>query len=95
MESIKTSSKGQMVIPKAVREALGIHKGTELQVELLPDRAFRVSVRRTDQAAQVKALAGSLAHRNQQLTPAQEQAAILGTLRADDERTKGTGQHRR
>ena len=40
MESIKTSSKGQMVIPKSVREALGIHTGTTLQVELLPDRAF-------------------------------------------------------
>lgn len=95
METIKTSSKGQIVIPKSVRDALGIHTGTKLRVELLPDRAFKVSVTRTDQAAQVENLAGSLAHRSQHMTPAQEQAAILQAVRADDERTKGAGRHRR
>ena len=95
MESIKTSSKGQMVIPKSVREALGIHTGTQLQVELLPDRAFRVSVARTDQVAQVDALAGCLAHRGQAMTPTQEQAAVLQAVRSQDERTKGAARKRR
>ena len=33
MESIKASSKGQMIIPKPIREALDIRSGTQLEVE--------------------------------------------------------------
>ena len=94
MESIKTSSKGQMVIPKSVREALDIRTGTKLEVELLPDRAFKVSVRPGDQAGQVDELAGSLAHRGERLTPAQESAALLRAVQDADERTKGAARPR-
>ena len=78
-----------------IHSALAYYTGTRLQVELLPDRAFKVSVTRADHTDQVESLAGSLAHRNQQMAPAQEQAAILQAVRADDERTKGTARHRR
>ena len=39
MQPIRASSKGQIVIPKTIREALKISAGTELDVELLPDIA--------------------------------------------------------
>ena len=32
MESIRASSKGQMIIPKPIREALDIRRGTQLNV---------------------------------------------------------------
>jgi len=95
MESIKASSKGQMIIPKRVREALDIRSGTHLGVELLPGKAFKVTVTPTDHADRVKRLAGSLAHRAKRMTPAEEQAAILKAVQADDERTKRSGPHRR
>ena len=48
MESIKASSKGQMIIPKAIREALDIRSGTDLNVELDSATGFRVTVAPTD-----------------------------------------------
>ena len=94
MESIKASSKGQMIIPKPIREALDIRSGTELGVELLPNKAFKVSVKPTDRVEQVRRLAGSLAHRAKRMTPKQEEAALLAAVRADDERTKRHGRRR-
>ncbi len=75
MASTRASSKGQMVIPKAIREALDIRAGTELDVELVPGEGFRVKVRRADHVMQVRRLAGSLAH----------YATRRGSARADDE----------
>lgn len=95
MESIKASSKGQMVIPKAIREALGIHRGTKLNIELLPNRSFKVTVRASDHVAQVRRLAGSLAHRAKRMTSEEEQAVLLAAVRADDERIRRTGRRRR
>ena len=63
MDTIRASSKGQIVIPKAIREALDIRSGTELNVELLPGEGFKVTIRAADHAAQVARLAGSLAAR--------------------------------
>lgn len=84
----RTSSRGQMVIPKSIRQALGIGTGTELGIELLPGGAFMVSVVPTDQSAMVRRLAGTLAHRGRRQTARQEDAALLAAVRADDERTR-------
>ena len=35
---VKLSSKGQLVVPKEIREALGLHPGAELNVELVAGR---------------------------------------------------------
>ena len=94
MQSIKASSKGQMIIPKPIREALDIRSGTELDVELDPGRGFKVTLKPTNQVERVRRLAGSLAHRARRMTPAQEEAALLKAVRADDERTKGRGRRR-
>jgi len=63
VDTIRASSKGQIVIPKAIRDALDIRSGTELNVELLPGEGFKVTIRAADHAAHVARLAGSLARR--------------------------------
>ena len=94
MESIKASSKGQMIIPKPIRDALDIRSGTELNVELDPGKGFKVTLKPTDHATRVRQLAGSLAHRAKRMTAAQEEAALLNAVRADDERAKSPGRRR-
>jgi AbrB family looped-hinge helix DNA binding protein len=94
MESTRSSSKGQMVIPKLVREALGIRSGTELDVELLPGKAFKVSVRSADHAERVRRLAGMLAHRARRMSAAREKAAIMAAVLAEDQRTKRKARRR-
>jgi AbrB family looped-hinge helix DNA binding protein len=94
MESIRASSKGQMIIPKPIREALDIRSGTQLNVELDPGKGFKVTIKPTDRVERVRGLAGSLAHRAKRMTPAQEAAALLKAVRADDERTKSRGRRR-
>ena len=88
MESIKASSKGQMIIPKPIREALDIRSGTQLEVELDPGKGFKVRLKATDSVERVRQLAGSLAHRARPMTPEQQDAAFLKAVRADDERSK-------
>ena len=94
MESIKASSKGQMIIPKPIREALDIRSGTQLNVELDPGNGFKVTIKPTDHIERVRGLAGSLAHRAKRMTPAQEAAALLKAVQADDARTKNRGRRR-
>lgn len=94
MESIRASSKGQMIIPKPIRDALDIRSGTQLNVELDPGKGFKVTLKPTDRVERVRGLAGSLAHRAKPMTPAQEAASLLEAVRADDERTKNRGGRR-
>lgn len=94
MESTRASSKGQMIIPKPIRDALDIRSGTELDVELDPGKGFKVTLKPTDRVERVRRLAGSLAHRAKRMTPAQEDAALLKEVRADDERSKSRGRQR-
>jgi AbrB family looped-hinge helix DNA binding protein len=89
METIKTSSKGQIVIPKAIREALDIRSGTELSVELLPGEGFKVTVERAGHAAKVQALAGSLAKYATAGGAKSDEEALLRAVREDDARIRG------
>ncbi len=90
MDTIRSSSKGQIVIPKAIREALDIRNGTELNVELLPGEGFKVTIRTADHAAQVARLAGSLAPRGKKgrygALPDDEVVALA--VREDDGRVR-------
>ena len=94
MESTRASSKGQMVIPKAIRDALDIRTGTELRVELTGE-GFKVSVKPADRAAAVLRLAATLAHRARPITPEAERNALSTRLGADDERIKNAYRRRR
>lgn len=96
MESIKASSKGQMIIPKKVRDALDIRSGTELGVELLPDKAFKVTVKATDHVEQVRRLAGCLAHYAKGRGSARsDDEAILRAVAEDDARIRAYGKRSR
>ena len=99
MESTRSSSKGQMVIPKPVREALGIRSGTALDVELLPGKAFKVSIRSADRAAhaaRVRRLAGTLSPFARGRGSARaDDAAILRAVAEDDARSRASRARRR
>ena len=98
MESTRSSSKGQMVIPKPVREALGIRSGTALDVELLPGKAFKVSIRSSDRAdhvGRVRRLAGALAPFARGRGSARaDDAAILRAVAEDNARSRSSGASR-
>lgn len=96
MQTIKSSSKGRIVIPKAIREALAIRSGTELKVELLPGEGFKVTVAHAGHATKVKALAGSLAKYATAGPANSDQKALLHALREDDSRSRSRARpHRR
>lgn len=90
MDTIRASSKGQIVIPRAIRDALDIRSGTELNVELLPGEGFKVTIRAADHAAQVAKLAGSLAPRGKKGRYAglTDDEAIVLAVREDDSRIR-------
>lgn len=89
MESVKASSKGQMVIPRGIRQALDIRSGTQLLVELDPGKGFNVTLKPSDHAAQAKRLAGCLAHYAKERASAQsDDSAILRALAEDDARVR-------
>jgi AbrB family looped-hinge helix DNA binding protein len=97
METIRTSSKGQIVIPKAIREALDIRSGTELNVELLPGEGFKVTVHTADHATQVSQLAGSLARARKKVhrVPQTDDEAVLLAVNEDDRRIRAYARSRR
>jgi len=90
MDVIRASSKGQIVIPKAIREALDIRSGTELNVELLPGEGFKVTVQAADHATHVARLAGSLASRGKKGRYAglTDDEAVVLAVREDDDRSR-------
>jgi AbrB family looped-hinge helix DNA binding protein len=90
MDTIRASSKGQIVIPKAIREALDIRTGTQLDVELLPGEGFKVTVHSADHAEHVARLAGSLAPRGKagQYAGLTDDEAIELAAREDDDRVR-------
>ncbi|HKA41737.1 MAG TPA: AbrB/MazE/SpoVT family DNA-binding domain-containing protein [Burkholderiales bacterium] len=97
MDRIRTSSKGQIVIPKAIREALDIRSGTELDVELLPGEGFKVTLPAADHGAQVARLGGSLAARGRKDRYAglSDDEAIALAVKEDDVRVRAYAQRAR
>lgn len=83
-----------MIIPKRVRTALGLKQGTELAVELLPGGGFAARPKATDRAAQVRSIAGMLAHRGKRMSRARERAAIMAAVLAEDERSRRRARRR-
>ncbi|MBA3903625.1 MAG: AbrB family transcriptional regulator [Rhodocyclaceae bacterium] len=61
--TVSVSSKGQMVIPKEIRDALGIKPGMQLDVELSPDgNAVTLRPARAGSKQPVSRLFGVLKH---------------------------------
>jgi len=89
MDSIKASSKGQMVIPKPIREALDIRSGTELNVELMPGEGFKVTIKPADHVARARKLAGSLsAYGRGRGTARSDDEAVIHAVAEDDARIR-------
>ena len=90
MDTIRASSKGQIVIPKAIREALDIRSGTELNVELLPGEGFKVTLHAADHGVHVARLAGSLAPRGKggRYAGLSDDEAIALAAQEDDARVR-------
>ena len=58
--STKLTSKGQVVIPKPVRDRLRWRTGTRLEVEALADGTLRIPVQATYELAQAPEALGAL-----------------------------------
>jgi AbrB family looped-hinge helix DNA binding protein len=99
METVKTSSKGQIVIPKTIRERLNIREGTEMTAEVMPDQSVRLRVRdKGGRRERVAAIAGCLAagvRAQPRLSAEDEEAAIGRLIKRDDARTRRDWQARK
>ena len=96
MENTRVSSKGQMIIPKRVREALGLKQGTELAVELLPGGGFAARPKAPDLVAQVRSIAGMLSHWRKPKWPGlADDEAVLRMAAEDDARIRAYARKRR
>ncbi len=92
METVKASSKGQIVIPKAIRERLNIREGTEMTAEVMPDQSVRLRVRdkgrRRDRIAAVAGCLAAGVRARPRLSADEEEAAIGRLIRSEDARTR-------
>ena len=91
METTKLSSKGQMIIPKRIRDQLALKPGADLRVELVDAQSFTVKIdSRLNHKAHVERLAGCLRlpGRRRPLSIAEMDAAVLKIARKQDERTR-------
>lgn len=98
MERTTLSSKGQMIVPKRIRERLALKPGMALVVQHIDARSFKVELAATlSRAEQVDRLAGSLARysRGKRGSSQSDDKAIMRVVGADDERTKRKTARRR
>lgn len=89
MVTTTLSSKGQMIVPKRIRDALALKPGDDLVVALEPD-GFSVRTRRNRKQA-IERLAGSLKQpgRRRPMSIAEMDQAVRDKALAEDRRTKG------
>lgn len=91
MEKITLSSKGQMIVPKRIREALSLMPGAGLRIELIDAQSFtvRIESKRTHKQ-HVERLAGCLRKPGQRrpVSIAEMDAAVIAIAHDEDERTK-------
>ena len=73
MPTATITSKGQVTIPKEVRDALAVHAGDVLDFEREPDGSFRVRARK----ARVEDLAGLLHRKGRRRVSLEEMDAAI------------------
>lgn len=81
MEKTRLSSKGQVVLPKSVREAYHWRTGTEFAIESMPSGVLLRPVKNLP-ASRLEEVAGSLKYRGKPKTLKQMEAAIAAEVRA-------------
>ena len=88
MDTVRVSSKGQIVIPKAVRDAKRIKPGTALAITVIGDE-IRLTVAVATAVTSVRDVAGILARPARgRLTRKQEQERIAALVRKSDRATR-------
>jgi len=92
METVKVSSKGQIVIPKGIRDAQRIVPGAELEIYLSGEEIHLRMVVRPVARATVAAGRGMLAAAGRTALPDEElKRRISARLKERDEATKARG----
>ena len=86
MDTTKLSSKGQVVLPKSVRERHGWKAGTELLVENAADGVF-LRARKPFAPTRVEDVYGSMQYRGRAKTVAEMDHAIARAVRKRQRRT--------
>ncbi len=79
MDELSVTSKGQVTIPKAVRQRLGIRAGSRVRFALVGDRA-ELQVVHAHTAVQSSG-AGMLKHKRSAVPPDFDVASLLGKKR--------------
>jgi AbrB family looped-hinge helix DNA binding protein len=88
METVKVSSKGQIVIPKSMRDSHQIRTGTRLVMTSVGSE-LRLSPMGADRVVSLEAVAGMLRRSGaRKLSDKQARKRILASLRAADEASK-------
>ncbi len=88
METTRLSSKGQVIVPKAIREAHGWQAGTEFAVEDLPD-GIKLRPLKPFPASRLEDVAGSLRYTGKPKTLGEMDEAI----RAEVKRRHDSGRY--
>jgi len=88
METVKVSSKGQVVIPKSLRESHHIDAGTELIITAVGGE-LRLKPVKASRQATLKQVAGVLRQKGLRAPIGTEEAAAIGRMLVDqDEASK-------
>lgn len=88
METVKVSSKGQIVIPKALREARNIQAGTELIISATADGLMLTQARVTKPTKVADGLGMLAMSSRKKLSDADVKRRIGAMLEVQDEATK-------
>jgi len=96
MEKVSLSSKGQVVIPKAMRRQLNLQPGTRLEVSVMNNDTLTLKVAlKLSHKEQIARLAGSLKRPGQRrISDEDMHRAVLERAAAEDERTKRKSKRR-
>lgn len=78
MPTATITSKGQVTLPKEVRDALGLKTGDRLDFTRSPGGAYRIDVRKVD----IRSLAGVLRRKGRRAVSVEEMHAAIGRLHA-------------
>ena len=88
METVKVSSKGQIVIPKAMREAGRIQSGTELTISAVADGLFLAPARKIAPTKVSDGLGLLSKSGRRKMADTEEKQRIREMLKLRDEATK-------